>query len=106
MTLLWIDTELFINLGRTKGENKNLGARWLRFGTWASLKLEIQFLEGFNLMVIQQQEYHIGKCSFDRIIGWRETEQVFNEPPNTQYGLFNTSDAKSMSVVFKVVKFG
>ena len=45
----------------------------------------------------------------DRITAWKPTKQTFNEPPVSYYsqiGAFNENGDNSMSVVYKIAKFG
>lgn len=42
----------------------------------------------------------------DSILSWKDTGQTFDELPPSRYGQFNDNGDKTMSMVYKVAKFG
>lgn len=95
---------------KSNGEDKNGGARVIEIYAYGLTKAG-------NPVIRAYQPYgdtttRVPNWKFfriDRITAWRPTGQRFDNPPKSYYksfGEFNQDGDKSMSIVFKIAKFG
>ena len=95
---------------KTKGEDKALGPRIAEIYAYGLTKAGnpvIRAFEPYGDTTTRVPQWKFFRL--DRIIGWKETKQRFTRPANEYYkglGEFNPNGDESMSIVYKVAKFG
>lgn len=95
---------------RSKGEDKNTGARVIEVYAYGLTKAGNPCIRAFQ--PYGDTTSHVPSWKFfrlDRIIEWKPTEQTFDRPADFYYknlGNFNPNGDETMSVVYKVAKFG
>ena len=94
----------------TKGEDKNTGARVIEVYAYGLTKAGNPVIRCFQPYGDTTSRVPSWKFfRLDRISAWRETNQTFNRPASFFYkglGDFNPDDDETMSVVYKIAKFG
>lgn len=94
----------------TKGEDKNTGARVAEvyaYGLTEKGNPCIRVFQPYGDTTTRVPNWKLMRL--DRISGWERTEQTFNTPANERYpglGEFNPNGDETMSIVYKVAKFG
>ena len=95
---------------RSKGEDKNTGARVIEVYAYGLTKAGNPCIRAFQPYGDTTSRVPSGKFfRLDRIIEWKPTEQTFDRPADFYYknlGNFNPNGDETMSVVYKVAKFG
>ena len=95
---------------RSKGEDKNTGARVIEVYAYGLTKAGNPCIRAFQLYGDTTSRVPSWKFfRLDRIIEWKPTEQTFDRPADFYYknlGNFNPNGDETMSVVYKVAKFG
>lgn len=95
---------------RSKGEDKNTGARVIEVYAYGLTKAGNPCIRAFQPYGDTTSRVPSWKFfRLDRIIEWKPTEQTFNRPADFYYknlGNFNPNGDETMSVVYKVAKFG
>ena len=95
---------------RTKGEDKNTGARVIEVYAYGLTKAGNPCIRAFQPYGDTTSRVPSWKFfRLDRIIEWKPTEQTFDRPADFYYknlGNFNPNGDETMSVVYKVAKFG
>ena len=95
---------------RSKGEDKNTGARVIEVYAYGLTKAGNPFIRAFQPYGDTTSRVPSWKFfRLDRIIEWKPTEQTFDRPADFYYknlGNFNPNGDETMSVVYKVAKFG
>ena len=95
---------------RTKGEDKNNGARIIEvyaYGLTMAGNECIRAFQPYGDTTTRVPNWKFFRL--DRITVWKPTEQVFNRPADFYYknlGSFNANGDNSMSVVYKIIDFG
>lgn len=95
---------------RTKGEDKNNGARIIEvyaYGLTMAGNECIRAFQPYGDTTTRVPNWKFFRL--DRITVWKPTEQVFNKPADFYYknlGSFNANGDNSMSVVYKIIDFG
>lgn len=94
----------------TKGEDKNTGARVVEIYAYGLTKAGNPCVRGFQPYGDTTSRVPSWKFfRLDRISSWKETNQTFDRPANFFYkglGDFNPNGDDTMSVVYKIAKFG
>ena len=94
----------------TKGEDKNTGARVAEVYAYGLTKAGnpvIRVFQPYGDTTTRVPNWKFMRL--DRISGWETTKQTFDTPASERYpglGEFNPSGDDTMSVVYKVAKFG
>ncbi len=94
----------------TKGEDKNTGARVIEVYAYGLTKAGnpvIRCFQPFGDTTSRVPSWKFFRL--DRISEWQPTEQVFSRPADFYYknlGDFNPNGDETMSVVYKIAKFG
>lgn len=95
---------------RSKGEDKNTGARVIEVYAYGLTKAGNPCIRAFQPYGDTTSRVPSWKFfRLDRIIEWKPTEQTFDRPADFYYknlGNFNPNGDETMSVVYKVAKFG
>ena len=95
---------------RSKGEDKNTGARVIEVYAYGLTKAGNPCIRAFQPYGDTTSRVPSWKFfRLDRIIEWKPTEQTFDRPADFYYknlGDFNPNGDETMSVVYKVAKFG
>ena len=95
---------------RSKGEDKNTGARVIEVYAYGLTKAGNPCIRAFQPYGDTTSRVPSWKFfRLDRIIEWKPTEQTFDRPADFYYknlGNFNPNGDETMSVVHKVAKFG
>ena len=95
---------------RSKGEDKNTGARVIEVYAYGLTKAGNPCIRAFQPYGDTTSRVPSWKFfRLDRIIEWKPTEQTFDRPADFYYknlGNFNPNGDDTMSVVYKVAKFG
>lgn len=95
---------------RSKGEDKNTGARVIEVYAYGLTKAGNPCIRAFQPYGDTTSRVPSWKFfRLDRIIEWKPTEQTFDKPADFYYknlGNFNPNGDETMSVVYKVAKFG
>ena len=95
---------------RSKGEDKNTGARVNEVYAYGLTKAGNPCIRAFQPYGDTTSRVPSWKFfRLDRIIEWKPTEQTFDRPADFYYknlGNFNPNGDETMSVVYKVAKFG
>ena len=95
---------------RSKGEDKNTGARVIEVYAYELTKAGNPCIRAFQPYGDTTSRVPSWKFfRLDRIIEWKPTEQTFDRPADFYYknlGNFNPNGDETMSVVYKVAKFG
>ena len=95
---------------RSKGEDKNTGARVIEAYAYGLTKAGNPCIRAFQPYGDTTSRVPSWKFfRLDRIIEWKPTEQTFDRPADFYYknlGNFNPNGDETMSVVYKVAKFG
>lgn len=94
----------------TKGENKATGARVVELYAYGLTKAGNPVIRCFEPYGDSTSRVPAWKFfRLDRISNWKETNQTFDRPASFFYkglGDFNPNDDETMSVVYKIAKFG
>ena len=94
----------------TKGEDKNTGARVVEVYAYGLTKAGNPVIRCFQPYGDTTSRVPSWKFfRLDRISAWKETNQTFNRPADFFYkglGDFNPNGDDTMSVVYKIAKFG
>ena len=94
----------------TKGEDKNTGARVVEVYAYGLTKAGNPVIRCFQPYGDTTSRVPSWKFfRLDRISAWKETNQTFNRPADFFYkglGEFNPNGDDTMSVVYKIAKFG
>ena len=95
---------------RSKGEDKNTGARVIEVYAYGLTKAGNPCIRAFQPYGDTTTRVPSWKFfRLDRITQWQPTEQIFDRPADFYYknlGNFNPNGDETMSVVYKVAKFG
>jgi len=95
---------------RSKGEDKNTGARVIEVYAYGLTKAGNPCIRAFQPYGDTTSRVPSWKFfRLDRIIEWKPTEQTFDRPADFYYknlGDFNPNGDETMSVVYKVANFG
>lgn len=95
---------------RSKDEDKNTGARVIEVYAYGLTKAGNPCIRAFQPYGDTTSRVPSWKFfRLDRIIEWKPTEQTFDRPADFYYknlGNFNPNGDETMSVVYKVAKFG
>ena len=95
---------------RSKGEDKNTGARVIEVYAYGLTKAGNPCIRAFQPYGDTTSRVPSWKFfRLDRIIEWKPTEQTFDRPADFYYknlGNFNPNGDETMSVVYKVANFG
>ena len=95
---------------KTKGEDKNTGARVVEVYAYGLTKAGnpvIRCFQPYGDTTTRVPNWKFFRL--DRIIDWQPTEQTFNHPADFYYknlGEFNPNGDETMSIVYKIAKFG
>ena len=94
----------------TKGEDKANGARVVELYAYGLTKAGNPVIRCFEPYGDSTTKVPAWKFfRLDRISSWKETNQIFDKPASFFYkglGDFNPNDDESMSIVYKIAKFG
>ena len=94
----------------SKGEDKNTGARVIEVYAYGLTKAGNPVIRSFQPFGDTTTRVPSWKFfRLDRISAWQPTEQTFNRPADFYYkglGEFNPNGDETMSVVYKIAKFG
>lgn len=94
----------------TKGEDKATGARVIEVYAYGLTKAGNPVIRSFEPYGDSTTRVPAWKFfRLDRISSWKETNQTFDRPASFFYkglGEFNPNDDETMSVVYKIAKFG
>lgn len=94
----------------SKGEDKNTGARVVEVYAYGLTKAGNPCIRGFQPYGDTTSRVPSWKFfRLDRISAWKPTKQIFNRPADFYYknlGDFNPNGDETMSVVYKIAKFG
>ena len=94
---------------RSKGEDKNTGARVIEVYAYGLTKAGNQVIRAFQPYGDTTTKVPSWKFFLlDRITAWETTEQTFSRPADFYYkniGKFNENGDETMSVVYKVISF-
>ena len=94
----------------TKGEDKNTGARVIEVYAYGLTKAGnpcVRVFQPYGDTTTKVPNWKFMRL--DRISAWKPTGQIFNRPANFFYkglGDFNPNGDETMSVVYKIAKFG
>lgn len=102
--------ERIIIFYHTKGEDKNTGARVIEVYAYGLTKAGNPCIRAFQPYGDTTSKVPSWKFfRLDRITEWEQTGQIFNRPADFYYknlGEFNPNGDETMSVVYKIAKFG
>lgn len=94
----------------SKGEDKNTGARVIEVYAYGLTKAGNPVIRAFQPYGDTTSRVPSWKFfRLDRITAWKQTKQQFNRPADFYYkglGDFNPNGDETMSVVYKIAKFG